>query len=145
MILSEPAKPAPNPGVITWLESQPRLDLAISVLTLGEIARGVGRMQDSKRKRELQDWLTSVLPAQFEGRVLSVDGGVAFAWGELTVQGDNMGRPLPVPDGLLLATARVHGLTLVTRNMRDADGRGVPVFNPYQDEAWQNKPLTATS
>ena len=132
MIVSEVARPTPNAGVLTWLENQVSMDLAISVLTLGEIARGVARMADGKRKRTLQEWLTAALPAQFEGRVVAVDASVAIAWGELTARGDAIGRPLPVTDGLLLATARVHGLTLVTRNVGDVDGRGVDVLNPYQ-------------
>jgi hypothetical protein len=132
MIVSEAAKPAPHAGVVEWLEKQTSFDLAISVVTLGEIARGVARMQEGNRRRALQEWLGSELAAQFDGRVLTVDREVALAWGELTALGDNIGRPLPVTDGLLLATAKVHGLTLVTRNVGDVDGRGVAVFNPYQ-------------
>lgn len=132
MVVSEAARPAPNPGVLRWLEDQAVLDLAISVLTLGEIARGVARMAEGRRKRALQKWLSLELPEQFDGRLLPVDGNVALAWGALTSQGDDMGRPLPVTDGLLLATAQVHGLTMVTRNIGDVDGRGVTVLNPYQ-------------
>jgi predicted nucleic acid-binding protein len=132
MVVSEAARPAAHAGVLQWLEDQAMPDLAISVLTLGEIARGVARMGESRRKRALQQWLISELPAQFEGRVLPIDAGVAVTWGELTAKGDDMGRPLPVTDGLLLATASVHGLTMVTRNVGDVDGRGVAVLNPYQ-------------
>jgi predicted nucleic acid-binding protein len=132
MVVSEAARPAPNAGVVKWLEEQASPDLAISVLTIGEIARGVTRMADGKRKRALREWLATSLPAQFEGRVLVVDADVALAWGELTAQGDDVGRPLPVTDGLLLATARVHELTLVTRNVGDVAGRGVEVLNPWQ-------------
>ena len=89
-------------------------------------------MPNGKRKRALQDWLDSDLPAQFEGRVLAIDRAVALAWGALTAQADDLGRPLPVIDGLLLATAKVHRLTLVTRNVSDVDDRGVPVLNPYR-------------
>lgn len=132
MVVSEPAKPAPSAAVIKWLEEQIPLSLAISVLTLGEIARGVARMDDGNRKRRLGEWLTRDLPAQFDGRILPVDERVARAWGELTAEGDRAGRPLAVTDGLLLATAQVHGLTLVTRNMDDVGDRGVGVFNPYR-------------
>lgn len=132
MVVSEAAKPTPNDGVIEWLEEQTPPDLAISVLTLGEIARGVARMDDGARKQRLHAWLSTELPAQFEDRVLPVSGEVAFTWGELTAQGERAGRPLPVTDGLLLATASVHGLTLVTRNVGDLRDRGVGVFNPYR-------------
>jgi predicted nucleic acid-binding protein len=132
MVVSEPARPTPNGGVIEWLEEQAALELAISVLTLGEIARGVARMTDGKRKRELQSWLSTNLPAQFEDRVLAIEREVALAWGELTAEGDRTGRPLPVTDGLLLATAKVHGLTIVTRKVSDFDHRGITVLNPYR-------------
>lgn len=132
MVVSEPARPTPNGGVIEWLEEQAALELSISVLTLGEIARGVARMNDGKRKRELQSWLSANLRAQFEDRVLAIDREVALAWGELTAEGDRTGRPLPVTDGLLLATAKVHDLTIVTRNVGDFDRRGVTVLNPYR-------------
>ena len=131
MVLSEPARPAPDAAAITWLRDQTPLDLAVSVLTLGEIARGVERMKDGRRKEELKQWLGTELPAHFGDRVLPVDEQVALTWGELTAEGDRQGRPLPVVDGLLLATAKVHGLTMVTRNVHDFAGRGVPVHNPY--------------
>jgi hypothetical protein len=131
MVVSEPAKPRPDPRVLAWLESQDPWELAVSVLTLGEIQRGVERMADGQGKAELLDWLARALPAQFGDRVLAVDAGVALAWGTLTTESERMGRPLHVVDGLLLATASVHGLTLVSRNVNDLDRRGVPVLNPW--------------
>ena len=132
MVLSEPARPTPDVLVIAWLNDQMAMDMAVSVLTFGEIARGVERMSDGRRKDELRVWLEEDLRAHFGDRVLPVDEHVALAWGELTAQSERMGRPLPVVDGLLLATAKVHGLTTVTRNIHDFDGRGVPVLNPYE-------------
>lgn len=131
MVVSEPAKPKPNEAVRAWLEETPELDLAISVLTIGEIARGVARMDAGRRRAALEEWLATSLPAHFGGRMLAVDSMVASVWGELTAEGDRTGRPLHVVDGLLLATAKVHGLTVVTRNVSDFDGRGLPVLNPY--------------
>lgn len=131
MVVSEPAKPRPDEAVRTWLAETPGPDLAISVLTIGEIARGVARMDTGRRRNALEEWLATSLPAHFGGRMLAVDREVAAAWGKLTAEGDRVGRPLHVVDGLLLATAKVHGLTIVTRNVADFDGRGVPVLNPY--------------
>lgn len=131
MIVSEPAKPAPNARVLAWLSEQVTYDLTISVLTLGEISRGVAGMADGRRKIALHEWLTRELAGQFEGRILSVDADIADVWGSLTAEGERIGRPLHVVDGLLLATARVHGLTVVTRNVGDFAERGVPVLNPY--------------
>ena len=84
-----------------------------------------------RRKRELVDWLSEDLPAQFEGRVLPISADIALAWGSLTAVAQRQGRPLHVVDGLLLATAQVHGLAVVTRNVDDFDQRGIPVENPY--------------
>lgn len=131
MVVSEAAKPRPNSGVVTWLGAQDPWDLAVSVLTFGEIQRGVERMAEGRRRTELSKWLAAALPGQFGERVLPVDLDVALAWGALTTESERMGRPLHVVDGLLLATARVHGLTLVTRNVNDFGRRGVPVHNPY--------------
>ena len=88
-------------------------------------------MTGGKRKRRLEQWLSAELPTQFEDRVLPIDPAVALAWGELTAEGDRAGRPLPVVEGLLLATARVHNLTLVTRNLDHLQDRGVGLLNPY--------------
>lgn len=132
MIVSEAAKPVPNGGVLAWLEEQAALDLAISVLTLGEIGRGVARMADGRRKRLLSEWMLTHLPAHFEGRILPVDEGIARAWGEVTADADRSGRPLHVIDGLLLATARAHDLTLVTRNACDFHDRGQDILDPYR-------------
>ena len=131
MVISEPAKPKPNARVMAWLEDQNVYDLALSVVTLGEIRRGIVRMPDGRRKAELAGWLEDDLAGHFADRLLTVGVDVALAWGTLSAEGDRTGRPLPVIDGLLLATAHAHGLTLVTRNVGDCDGRGVPVFNPY--------------
>ena len=130
-VLSEAAKPVPDPGVVAWLREEDPLDFAISVLVLGEIRSGVERMPEGSRKVALRAWLDSDLPDQFAGRLLDVDQSVAHAWGALTAGGLRMGRPLPVIDGLMLATAAVHGLTLVTRNTRDVKDRGVPVVDPW--------------
>ena len=131
MVVSEPARPQPNASVLAWLESQVSSEIAISVLTLGEIARGVARLGDGKRKARLEKWLATELPSHFDKRVLNIDAQVARAWGELMAHADKIGRHLPVIDGLLLSTAVVHGLTIVTRNENDFRERGVALINPY--------------
>jgi len=131
MVLSEAARPKPDPSVIAWLRAQVLWDLAVSVLTFGEIARGVERMADGRRKTELQNWLSTALRDQFADRVLPVTVDVALAWGSLTADSERLGRPLHVVDGLLLATAKVYALTVITRNVNDFSQRGVPVQNPY--------------
>ena len=131
VVLSEPAKVSPNPGVVAWLRAQSPLALAVSVLTLGELEKGVTLLALGRRRDELDTWLRTELPRQFAGRVLPVSEAVALEWGRLAAEGQRRGRPLPVIDGLLLATAAVHRLTLVTRNERDCRDRGVPIYNPW--------------
>lgn len=131
-VLSEPARPAPDAAVLAWLDARPALDFAISALTLGEIAKGVSLLPEGRRRERLMEWLATELPGQFAGRVLAIDEAVAQVWGQLAAEGRRTGRELPVIDGLLLATAGAHSLTLVTRNERDCSGRGVPVVNPWR-------------
>ena len=129
--LSEAVKPKPDGGLVEWLAAQSALDLGISVLTLGEIRRGILLLPESGKRERLHQWLRGELTRQFTDRVLPVDEAVALAWGGLGVEGFQAGRPLPVIDGLLLATAAVNGLTFVTRNERDCAERGVPILNPW--------------
>lgn len=131
-VLSEPARPNPDEGVLEWLKALAPLDACISVLTLGEIEKGISLMLPGGRKEALGNWLAHDLPHRFRGRLLPVDARVALVWGEMEAQGRRMGRPLPVIDGLLLATARENDLILVTRNLRDCGDRGVPVLDPWR-------------
>jgi len=131
-VLSEGAKPEPDRGLAGWLEGRSTLDLCVSVLTLGEIRKGILLMPEGRRRDRLHDWLRGDLVRRFQGRILSIDDAVALAWGGLSAEGPATGRRLPVIDGLLLATAAVHDLVFVTRNERDCAGRGVPVLNPWQ-------------
>lgn len=120
-----------NAGVVAWGLAQSPLDLFVSVITLGEIRKGIELRFPDPRRAEIENWLTHVIPVQFRGRILPVDEAVAEQWGRLAAQGKRIGRELPVADGLLIATAMMHGMTLVTRNERDCAGRGVPIFNPW--------------
>lgn len=129
-VLADAAKAEPDAPVVAWLRAQSALDLAVSVLTLGEIRKGVALLAPGRRRTALERWLTVDLPRQFLGRVLPIDERVAHAWGDLAAAGRQAGRELPVIDGLLLATAAVHGLTLVTRDEADCADRGVLVLNP---------------
>jgi predicted nucleic acid-binding protein len=113
---------------MVWFEAQEPDDLFVSVLTLGEIREGVERLRESDepRARMLDAWLAT-LTTVYADRVLPIDETIADAWGRLRA---GARRSLPVADTLLAATARIHGLTIVTRNERDFAGLGVPVINP---------------
>ncbi len=130
-ILTDAAAPAKHPGLAAWLEKQPADDCAISALTVGELRFGIERLPRGRRRETLKYWIDDALLPRFAGRVLAVDAGVTEAWAQLRSLGEQTGRPLPVLDGLLLATALVNGLTLVTRSLKDVEGRGVGVLTPY--------------
>lgn len=136
-ILSELVRPRPDARVTAWIEAQSPLDLAISVLSLGEVEKGIARLTAGTHRTELSRWTRVELPAQFVGRLLGVDAAVAVAWGTLSARAAEDGRPLPVVDGLLLATALSHELTLVTRDVADCAGRGVRVFDPWGGEWYE--------
>ena len=134
-VLSEGTRPNPDPRVANWIQAQPPLDLAISVLTLGEVQRSIELLPSGKRRVAVDAWLARDLLRHFQGRVLPIDDAVAKAWGQLAAHSRMSGRPLPVVEGLLIATATVHDLTLVTRNEADCAARGVPVLNPWRQSS----------
>lgn len=128
-VLSELRKGARcDPNVALWANSHPTEDIFLSVLVLGEIRQGLerARRRDADKARALERWLDAVRHA-FAGRVVPVDHAVADAWGRM-----NVPDPVPVIDGLIAATAKFHGLTLVTRNVGDLERRGVSVLNPFE-------------
>lgn len=127
-VLSELRRKAPDPGVVQWFSQRPAGTLYLSVPTLGEIRKGIEAMSDLPRRLALLGWLETELPAFFSGRILSIDSAVADRWGRLVAQA---GRPLPAIDSLLVATATQHGLILVTRNLRDVEGLGAQVLDPW--------------
>ena len=133
-VISEFARPDNNPDqrVKEWLETVDPDSLYASVLTLGEIRRGIEKLPPSNRRTRLESWLTKDLHDWFAHRVLVIDGPVADRWGLLAAAAQRMGRPLSVIDGLLSATALEHNLTVVTRNARDFTHVGVPILNPWQ-------------
>ena len=128
-VLSELRRKQPDPQVVAWMQARPRQSLYLSVLTLGEIRKGLERVEDAARKQALLDWLEVELSNYFVGRLLAVDAHTADRWGRLLAQA---GRPLPAIDALLAATALQHDLTLVTRNTRDFLGLGVRLVNPWE-------------
>jgi toxin FitB len=130
-VLSELMKPNPNVQVVNWIEATDEDLLFLSVLTLGEIRKGIMELRAGSRLARLESWLETDLRARFAGRILPVDEAVADRWGTLAAVGEAAGRPVPVIDGLLAAAALHHNLTLVTRNTTDVAGTGVLVLNPW--------------
>lgn len=130
-VLSEVVKPEPNPGVTVWLDAADEYILHLSVLTLGEIQKGVSGLPAGQRKQRLQSWLDRDLRDRFSGRILSVADETATEWGLLTGEARQKGIAAPVIDTLLAATAREHNLVLVTRNIKDFEPFSVHLFSPW--------------
>jgi predicted nucleic acid-binding protein len=129
-VLSETRKRQPAAGVADWIAATPRDRLHVSVLTLGEIEQGITKIRgrgDRRQAAALERWLGDV-QAGFEDRVLPVTIPVATAWGR-----QQYAQPVPVIDALIAATARVHSLTVVTRNVKDFELAGVQVLNPFAE------------
>jgi toxin FitB len=131
-VISELVKPRPEAKVTAWIEGTDESLLYLSVLTLGEIRRGIAALPQSRRRATLEAWLDKDLRARFEDRILTVDQEVADRWGLLTATARSNGIVFPVIDGLLAATALEHNLTLVTRDTGEIPSTGVSVFNPWQ-------------
>ena len=131
-VISELAKSNVEAQVRDWAMSNNEQDLYISALTLGELQKGALRLQDGAKKTDLLNWLHRDLIQRFDRRVLNFDGAVALRWGEMQAQLEKQGRPMPVIDGMIAATALHHQLTVVTRNTRDMEASGVSLINPWE-------------
>lgn len=127
-VVSELRRTTPDSAVRRWFASVPGGELYLSALVVGELRQGIERLRrrDGPQAELLAGWLET-LKREFQGRILPVTIAVAEKWGEL-----NKGRPLPVVDGLLAATALVHGLTLVTREIRSLHDVEVALLNPWE-------------
>ena len=129
-VISETRAKKPDATVIEWLSRQPPETLYLSTITIGEIKNGICMLGDTKKARALSEWLNE-LQATFSPRVLSVNATVAECWGEILAANAKSGNTRPAIDALIAATAKVDNLILVTRNIRDMDGMGVKLLNPF--------------
>ncbi|GAB5558357.1 MAG: type II toxin-antitoxin system VapC family toxin [Synoicihabitans sp.] len=127
-VLSELRRQKANVGVRKWMEGIPDDEIFVSVLTVGEIRRGIElhRRRDARAATHLQRWLDGLL-THYADRLLPIDQTVADRWGRLSLT-----QPLPVSDGLIAATALVHDLTVVTRNVGDFERSGAGLLNPFE-------------
>lgn len=129
-VVSEVWKPGPNQGVLDWLRGSVEEELYLSVLSLGEIKKGIERLPAGKKHdRLLRDYAT--LRSRFSNRVLPISDLTAERWGDLGASAARAGRHLHVVDGLIAATALVVGLTLVTRNVDDFAVAPIALENPW--------------
>jgi len=131
-VVSEWVKPKPDPHVVAWLAEVDEDRVFLSVVTLAEVRRGVELLPAGRRRERLAAWLADELPARFEGRILGIDERVAAAWGIAMARSQRRGAVLGSMDGFLAATAAAHRLTLATRNVRDFEVAGIPLFDPWE-------------
>lgn len=133
-VLSEVRRPQPDPNVLAWLDQVDEDRTYLSVISIAEIRRGIGLLDEGRRKRALAEWLEGDLLDRFDGRILPVDVPAALAWGDLMAESKQRGFALAAMDGLIAAHAVSRGLTLVTRNTRDFAGLKVELLNPWGSE-----------
>lgn len=129
--ISELVRVKPEPRVMAWMDAADEGLLYLSVLTLGEIRKGLAGLAQGRRRTHLETWLAVDLQVRFSGRILEIDASVTDRWGLLRAQAKRKGISLPVIDGLLAATALHHNLTVVSRNAADFTNAHVQVLNPW--------------
>lgn len=133
-VVSELMRQRPNARVVEWVERTPEELLHLSVITIGEVRKGIDLLDEGDPRRgALQAWLDHDLRQRFAGRWLSFDDAVAERWGQLEARAKRQRRTLPTIDAQLAATALHHSLTLVTRNAAHIRPTNVPLFNPWHD------------
>lgn len=129
--ISELIKSKPNVGVLNWLQDKEESALFLSVLTLGEIKKGISKLPDSKKKKELTKWLAE-LEKRFEDRIIPVDADVSLKWGLIQGELEQNGKSMPTVDALIAASALAHNLTVITHNGKDIRRSKVEVFDPWE-------------
>jgi predicted nucleic acid-binding protein len=130
--ISELLSVKPEPRVLEWMEAAEEGLLYLSVLTLGEIRKGLASLPQSKRRTHLETWLEIELQARFSGRILPIDAAVADRWGVVAAEAKRKGKALSTIDALLAATALHYNLTVVSRNVSDFANTQVPLLNPWE-------------
>jgi predicted nucleic acid-binding protein len=130
-VISELIKKQPNPQVVQWIDQQEAGRMYLSVVTIGELQKGITKLPSSERKNALQSWLDTDLRLRFDNRILELTSSVLTQWGRLTGTLELQGRVLSAFDSLIAATCLHHQATLVTRNEDDFQGTGVTIINPW--------------
>lgn len=130
-VISELIKSQPDPKCAKWIKSHDQLSFFISVLTVGEIRKGISKLVTSKKRQQLEEWFIAEFLPQFQSRILPIDENVAATWGDILATCENSGKPLPTIDSLIGATASAHNLTIVTRNVKDFSQLNLEIINPW--------------
>lgn len=131
-VIFEIIRPNPSRKVIQWIENEDENKFFISVLTFGELHKGIEKLVESKRKEDLHDWVENDLKERFINRTLNIDLQVAMLWGKIQGIAARSGRTMPAIDAFIAATGAAHHLTVVTRNTADMEASGVSLCNPWE-------------
>jgi predicted nucleic acid-binding protein len=132
-LISELAKTAPHKKVVDWVLSENETSFYLSVLTFGELHKGVEKLPESIKKDALRVWIEDELKKRFQNRVIGIDMRVSVIWGKIQCAAEKKGKPMPAVDSLIAATGIAHDLTIVTRNVTDMEQSGVKLLNPWSN------------
>lgn len=130
-LISELAKLEPNKKVVDWVLSENETGFYVSVLTFGELHKGVEKLDESKKKEELRVWIEDELRDRFQNRIIGIDMRISILWGKIQSIAEKRGKPMPAVDSLIAATGIAHDLIVVTRNASDMEQSGVRLLNPW--------------
>lgn len=131
-VISELIARVPNQRVVDWIDSLDPEAVYLSVITIGELCKGVEKLAPSRQKDQLIHWIRGDLLLRFADRIVPITTDVMLVWGELTARLDREGKPMPAIDSLIAASVLAGKFTLVTRNDADFLAAGVPVINPWK-------------
>lgn len=131
-VISEMIKPKPEKNVISWLEEQNENSLYLSMLTFGEIEKGIEKASNQIRKQKLRLWVEDDLNKRFEGRIIPISFSIAAEWGRMQGKTELSGKPMPTMDGLIAVSGLVSQCTVVTRNIPDMEQSSAELFNPWE-------------
>jgi tRNA(fMet)-specific endonuclease VapC len=132
-VISELISKRPDKKVVEWLDRLDPNTIYLSVITIGEIRKGIEKLSPSKRKERIKVWLEGDLLLRFQGRILEITTEVMLIWGELTGRLEKEGRPITAIDSLIAAIALQGNYRLVTRNEHDFQYTGVTIINPWKE------------
>ncbi len=130
-VVSELVRPRPKASVVTWVRERDEIELFLSVITIGELEKGIAKLPDSAKRATLEQWVRRELADRFRDRLLAIDSPVAARWGAMVGVSEARGQPMPVIDSLIAATSLQHDLVVVTRYTDDLVRCGARCFNPW--------------
>ena len=133
-VISELVAERPDPNVVRWIDNVDYQAVYLSVITVGELKKGIAKLPDSQRKTVLDTWLMGDLLVRFQDHILPIDTSVMLTWGSLVARMETIDKPMPAIDSLIAATALHHEYTVVTRNVGDFEHTGVSLLNPWEPQ-----------